>query len=327
MALDVFFLIVGLVLLMVGGEAVVRGATGLARSLGVSPLVIGLTVVAFGTSAPELAVNLIAAWEGRPAISFGNIIGSNLANIGVIVATTAIVRPIPITDVVIAREIPMMLLATAAAFIMGFDHVLGPGPDVYDRADGLLLLLLFLVFIYYTVGDFVKGRSAAIAAREAQGLEAEGPEGLTRNGLITAAGLCGLVWGADLTVDAAATLALAFGFPEVVVGLTVLAFGTSLPELVASVIATLRGHAELAIGNVVGSNIFNLLLVFGLTSLVAPVMVPAGGHLDLIVLGVLSLLLFAVSSTQTNQIIRGEAAVLMLSYLGYISWRSFHALS
>jgi cation:H+ antiporter len=292
----------------------------------VSPLVIGLTVVAFGTSAPELAVNVIAAWEGKPAISFGNIIGSNMANIGVIVATTALVRPIPITGLVIAREIPMMLLGTTAALIMGFDHVLGLGPDIYDRADGLLLLLLFAVFLYYTVGDFVKGRSAKLAAQQTEGAADQGSEGLGRNGAITLVGLGGLVFGADLTVQAATDLARAFGVPEVVVGLTVLACGTSLPELVASVIATLRGHAELAIGNVVGSNIFNLLLVFGVTALVSPVEVPAGGHLDLLVMGALSLLLFGVSSTRSGHIIRGEAVLLMLSYLGYLTWRSIGAM-
>ncbi|MDH3518887.1 MAG: hypothetical protein OEM49_00395, partial [Myxococcales bacterium] len=156
MAVDLLLLVVGLALLMLGGEAVVRGATGLARALGVSPLVIGLTVVAFGTSAPEMAVNIMAVLQGRSAISFGNIFGSNLANIGLIVGCTALIRPIQITGVVIAREIPMMLLATTAAVIMGFDTLLGDPPDTYDRGDGLLLLMLFLVFLYYTVGDFVK---------------------------------------------------------------------------------------------------------------------------------------------------------------------------
>jgi cation:H+ antiporter len=268
---------------------------------------------------------MIAAWEGRPAISFGNIVGSNLANIGIIVGLTAIVKPIPINGVVIAREIPMMLLATTATFLMGFDHVLGVGPDLYDRADGMLLLLLFLVFLYYTIGDFVKGREDVLAERASEAVAA--PSRLGIDMAITAVGLVGLVLGADFTVDAAASLARAFGVPEVIVGLTVLAFGTSLPELVASVIATLRGQAELAIGNVVGSNIFNLLLVFGVTAVVAPIPVPTGGHLDLIVMGALSLMLFAVSASRNNQIIRGEAVLLMTAYLSYITWRSIGALS
>jgi cation:H+ antiporter len=328
MALDVVWLLAGLALLMIGGEGVVRGATGMARTLGVSPLVIGLTVVAFGTSAPELAVNVIAAWQGRPAIAFGNIVGSNMANIGVIVGITAMIRPIPVKGVVIGREIPMMLLATTAMVIMGFDRVLGVGADTYDRADGLLLLMLFLVFLYYTVGDFARQRARRSAERAAsETFESDAPESPATSSLMTLLGLIGLIWGADLTVDSAASLAREFGVPEVIVGLTVLAFGTSLPELVASMMATLRGHAELAIGNVVGSNIFNLLLVFGVTTLVSPVEVPPGGHFDLAVMALLSLLLFGVSVTRSGQIIRGESIVLLVTYLGYLTWRSLQAMS
>jgi cation:H+ antiporter len=327
MAIDLLLLLVGLALLLGGGESVVRGATGLAQSLGVSPLVIGLTVVAFGTSAPEMAVNVIAAWQGRGDISFGNIIGSNMANVGLIVGCTAIMRPILITGVVIAREIPMMLLATTAAIIMGFDTVLGVGPDYYDRADGLLLLMLFLVFLYYTIGDFVKQRAANETNRALEDTLARATRaGLPRSFVITALGLVALIAGADVTVDAAVNLAHALGVPDVVIGLTVLAIGTSLPELVASVVATMRGHAELAIGNVVGSNIFNLLLVLGVTALVRPVPVPPGGHLDLLVVALLSLILFLVSMTNNRQIIRTEATVLLLLYLAYIAWRSQHVV-
>lgn len=322
MALDLIQLFVGLVLLMAGGEAVVRGATGLARALGVSPLVIGLTVVAFGTSAPEMAVNLIAAWEGRGEISFGNIIGSNMANIGLIVGCTAILQPLLITGIVIAREIPMMLLATAAVIVMSFDGVLAPdGQDAIRRGDGLVLLLLFLVFLYYTVGDFVRQRAE-------NGPPELGPEfgptdtSVWRHLGLTALGLVTLIGGADVTVDAAVSVARAFGVSEVIIGLTVLAVGTSLPELVASATATVRGHAELAIGNVVGSNIFNLLLVMGVTALIRPVPIPAGGHLDLLMVAILSLLLFVVSMTANRRIIRGEAAMLLAGYLAYIIWRA-----
>ena len=322
MGADLLWLSFGLLLLIVGGETIVRGATGLARSLGVSPLVIGLTVVAFGTSAPELAVNVIAAWEDRIGISFGNIIGSNMANIGLIVGCTAILQPLLITGIVIAREIPMMLLATAAVIVMSFDGVLAPdGQDAIRRGDGLVLLLLFLVFLYYTVGDFVRQRAE-------NGPPELGPEfgptdtSVWRHLGLTALGLVTLIGGADVTVDAAVSVARAFGVSEVIIGLTVLAVGTSLPELVASATATVRGHAELAIGNVVGSNIFNLLLVMGVTALIRPVPIPAGGHLDLLMVAILSLLLFVVSMTANRRIIRGEAAMLLAGYLAYIIWRA-----
>jgi len=324
MAVDLLWLALGLSLLMLGGETVVRGATGLARLLGVSPLVIGLTVVAFGTSAPELAVNVIAAWEGMGDISFGNIFGSNMANIGLIVGCTALMRPILIRGVVIAREIPMMLLASAAAIVMGFDGALDGGKDQIDRADGILLLLLFLVFLYYTIGDFVRQR----AGSEANGAidESLGEDGsLTRHLMFTGVGLAALTWGADVTVESAASVARALGVSEVVIGLTILAVGTSLPELVASVVATMRGQAELAIGNVVGSNIFNLLLVAGVTSVVRPIPIPAGGHLDLLVVALLSLMLFGVSATANRRIIRGEALLLLSVYVGYILWRASSA--
>ncbi len=325
MAGEFLWLLLGLSLLMVGGETVVRGATGLARDLGVSPLMIGLTVVAFGTSAPELAVNLIAAFDGRSEISFGNIFGSNMANIGLIVGCTAIMKPILITGVVIAREIPMMLLATAAAIVMAFDRVLGTTPDQIGRADGIMLLLLFLVFLYYTIGDFVRQRAGKHANGAIDDTLGVGG-GVPRHLALTAIGLVALVGGADFTVDAATEVARGLGVPDVIIGLTIVAIGTSLPELVASVTATMRGHAELAIGNVIGSNIFNLLLVGGLTSIVNPIVVPSGGHLDLMVVAVLSLVLFLVSVSRGRQIIRGEAILLLAIYLTYIGWRAGQAI-
>ena len=325
---DLLSLAVGIALLTLGGETVVRGATGLARRLGVSPLVIGLTVVAFGTSAPELAVNVIAAVRDQGAISFGNIIGSNMANIGLIVGLTAILQPIVIKDVVIRRELPMMLLATAGVLAMGFDNALSSGgavrpfEDFYTRSDGILLLMFFLVFLYYTVGDFVRPRSSSEEETEGNETPADSQSALWRSIGVTTLGLVLLVSGAEFTVDAAVNLARALGVSEELIGLTLVAVGTSLPELVASVAATIRGHAELAIGNVVGSNIFNLLLVLGVTSIVRPVPVPPGGHTDLLVVTSLSLVLFGVSVSYRQEIVRTEACVLLAVYLGYLGWRS-----
>ena len=319
MLLEVVLLLAGLALLTVGGESVVRGSTGLARCLGVSPLMIGLTVLAFGTSAPELAVNLIAAWNGSTGIAFGNIIGSNLANIGAIVGATALIRPIPVTDGVVARELPMMLLATALVVVMAFDGLLGTGPDAYGRGDGLVLLILFAIFLFYTVGDFVRQRGRAERLQERS---PPGAPSTARNAALTGIGLAGLLGGAQLTVLAASALARGFGVPEVVIGLTVLAFGTSLPELVASIVATVRRQPELAIGNVVGSNIFNLLLVCGATATLRPIAIPPGGKLDLGMVALLSLVLYGLSVTRKRRIIRGEALALLAAYVAYISWRS-----
>ena len=323
---DILLLAVGLALLMLGGETVVRGATGLARDVGVSPLVIGLTVVAFGTSAPEMAVNVIAVSQGAGAISFGNIMGSNMANIGLIVGCTALIRPIRIKGVVVTRELPMMLLATTAAIFMGFDVFLrGAQEDVYDAGDGLLLLMFFLVFLYYTVGDFLRQR-AGNGGNGLPVLAGEPGGSIWRHALLTVIGLAALIGGADVTVKAAVNVARAIGVPEEVIGLTVLAVGTSLPELVASLVATLRGHAGLAIGNVVGSNIFNLLLVLGVTSLVGRVPVPPSGHRDLAVVFLFSLILLLVSRTGNRRIIRTEAVVLLLLYFGYLTLRTSQAL-
>jgi len=327
MALDLLLLLVGLVLLAAGGETVVRGATGLARSLGVSPLMIGLTVVAFGTSAPELAVNVIAATRDQGGISFGNIMGSNMANIGLIVGCTALFRPIIVTGIVIAREIPMMLLATAAALVMGFDFISGVEQGAYDRTDGLLLLMFFLVFLYYTVGDFVRRRADNAGGRALPGLTGEAGGSVWKHALLTLFGLAALIGGARVTVEAAVHVARAFGVPEEVIGLTVLALGTSLPELVASIVATMRGHVELAIGNVVGSNIFNLLLVLGVTALIGVVPVPPGGRIDLLIVTLFSLILLLVSMTGNRRIIRTEAVLLLFLYFGYLTWRSSQALS
>ena len=332
MAWDLLQLIAGLVLLTIGGDTVVRGATGLAKAFGVSTLVIGLTVVAFGTSAPELAVNVLAAWRGEGDITFGNLMGSNMANIGLIVGITALVRPIVITGVVIGRELPMMLLATAAVIAMGFDSALSVGgavapfTDFYTRSDGILLLMFFLVFLYYTVGDFVRARGTQEAPEELREIE-ETNDSLGLAIGLTLLGLAALTFGASWTVDGAVAVASAFGVPDVIIALTIVAIGTSLPELVASIAATMKGHPELAIGNVVGSNIFNILMVLGITAMVRPVPVPSGGHLDLVAMGAFSLFLFLVSVTNRRKIIRGEAIFLLTSYFGYLSWRAFSSLS
>ncbi len=318
---DGLVLAFGIALLIGGGESLVRGAAALARRLGVSPLVVGLTVVAFGTSAPELAVNLTAAVGGSGAMAFGSVVGSNLANIGLILACSGIFRRLSIESSVITREIPMMLLASIATLIMGLDALRAAPSSKYDRADGLLLLLFFTVFIYYTVAANLRKRSEDTFVEQVrdQPLGKQRATVLGEIGFLIA-GMLGLALGGRFTVSGAVGVATALGAPKGLIGLTVVAVGTSLPELSASIIAARRGESDLAIGNVVGSNIFNLLFVLGLTACVSPVPVPVDGFADLIVmLGFTGALLGF--SLLRGHIGRREGLTLLISYLGYITWR------
>ena len=317
--MDLLLLLLGLFLLVVGSDALVRGAAALARRLGISPLVVGLTVVAFGTSAPELAVNVTAALRGSGALSFGNVIGSNMANIGLIVGIAALLRPLDIQTTVVRRELPMLLLATAVAFVFAIDADLAEdATSRYARGDGIVLLLLMSVFIYYTVVDVFRQRQNG---RGAVGL-APGTWSVSVSLAMVAIGLLGLLAGAHFTVEGAVGIARAAGISEAVIGLTLVAIGTSLPELAASLVAAWRGHTGIAIGNVIGSNLFNLLLVLGTTATIRPIPVPAGGFGDLTVLSGVSVLLWVICGTRERKIIRAEGALLLTVYVAYLSGRA-----
>jgi len=320
---DLILLASGLALLLLGGYVLVRGASGIAASYGVSPVVIGLTVVAFGTSAPELAVNAMAATRGQGGLAFGNVIGSNLANLGLILGLSAVLEPLAIEGRIVAREIPMMLLATAAVVALGLDPGLRWSPGVFERADGVMLLLVFCVFLYTAVGDVIRKRMldpVVEQAAEAAGVTLP-KQHRALNVLLVLLGLVGLYLGGELTVSSATSLARDVGLSDAVIGLTVVAVGTSLPELATSIIAAQRGQVDMAVGNVVGSNIFNLLFVLGISSSLAPVQVPAGGLLELGLLLALSLLLLPLSLTHRRRVVRWEGAVLLAVWIGYTAIR------
>jgi len=325
MLISLVLLVAGMMLLLGGGDALVRGASGLALRLGVSPLVIGLTVVAFGTSAPELAVNIMAALQGRGEVSFGNIIGSNLANIGLILGLTALWRPLAIHATVLKRELPMMNLATVVVLVMALDGPLRQGVGEFDRSEGIILLLLFCVFLFYTARDAFRQNQGETLFQEFGELQSAASRSWWLDVLLTLGGLAALTGGGQVTVGAAVSIATALAVPEVIIGLTILAIGTSLPELATSLMAAYRGQMDLAVGNVVGSNIFNLLLVMGVTAGVASVPVPVGGITDLVVLVLISLLL--LPSAATGRVItRGEGAFYLGVYIAYTVWRSMGAM-
>ncbi|MCP4547845.1 MAG: calcium/sodium antiporter [bacterium] len=321
--MDWFLLLAGLSLLFGGGEILVQGATAMARRFGVSTLVIGLTVVAMGTSAPELAVNMMAAFRGQMGLSFGNIIGSNIANTIFILGAAAMIRPLRILPSVSKRELPIMLLATLAVLVALGDPLFG-GVSVISRFDGLLLLLGFLLFIYLTFRRARRDRQAFREAEESAEEAVHGREiGMVAAWLLTLGGLGAVIWGSDLTVRGATGIALAFGVSDAIIGLTIVAIGTSLPELVACLAAVRAGHSDLAVGNVVGSNIFNLLLVFGPTAMIRPIPLPAGGFTDLVVLAIASLLLLVLALAPGKRITRPQGLALLIAYWVYLIWRSF----
>lgn len=322
MAVDFLQLVGGLALLLAGGYALVRGAGSLAHSLGVSPLLIGLTVVAFGTSAPELAVNVTAALRDQGGVAFGNLMGSNLANVGLVLGTAAVVRPLVIQGVLITREIPMMLLASFSVLVMGLDTLRGEPVARFDRAEGLLLLLLFSVFLYYTVRAALGGHAGDPLVEQAAGRRLPSFESGRRHALLMAGGFLGLVVGGQLTVAGAVGTAETLAVPESVVALVVIAVGTSLPEFSTSVIAAWRGETDLAVGNVVGSNIFNLLFVLGVTATIRPVPVPVAGSMDLIAMVVMAALLLVVCSVYGGRrISHAEGWLLLACYVGYVAAR------
>ncbi|MBN1931899.1 MAG: calcium/sodium antiporter [Desulfobacterales bacterium] len=325
MVIHLLLLIVGLALLLGGGDLLVRGASALAKSFGVPPLVIGLTVVAFGTSAPELSVNLLAAFQGNTEISFGNIIGSNIANIGLIIGIAAIIKPLAIEGVIITREIPMMLLASLIALITGMDIFIRNSPNIFDRSDGLVFLLLFCVFLFYTIGDVIRQRKSDPLLQQAEEIsEKKSFNKIIYNLFLFIAGLILLVSGGKVAVAAAVAVAELLHVPRVIIGLTIIAIGTSLPELVTSIIAAWKGQTDIAVGNIVGSNIFNLLLINGLCATLRPIPIPAsGGAQDLSMMVFLSLFLLPLCVTDKKTIVRWEGALLLTLYLGFSFWRIY----
>jgi cation:H+ antiporter len=322
--LDAILLFAGIALLIAGGDLLVRGASSLAGILGISPLIIGLTIVAFGTSAPELAVNVTAALKGSTELSFGNIIGSNIANIGLILGIAALMRPLKVRSTVIVREIPMMLLATSAAFVMGFDHVLRSTGNVFDRSDSLLLLLFFCVFIFYNIAEVLKDKKPdPYLAESSETAEAKENRTILAPLVMTTAGLILLVIAGRLTVNSAAGVARALHMSEAFIGLFIVAVGTSLPELVTTIIAAARSQSDLAIGNVVGSNIFNLLFIMGITATIRPIPVPPQGIVDLLIMAALSFILLPIAASGRRTISRFEGATLLAFYAVFILGRGW----
>ena len=310
--------------MLAGGFSLVRGASDLAESYGVPPLVVGLTVVAFGTSAPELMINVVGALKGETALAFGNIAGSNLANIGLVLGVAAVISPMALEGKIIRRELPLLLLATAVLFIMTLDNPLRTSLPILDRSDALVMLLLFSIFIYITVMDFLRQEQDALLTTigilpHARHLE--------RNAdwILIIAGVAGLTLGGHLTIVNGSTLAETMGVPPVIVGMLVVAIGTSLPELITSIFAALKGDADLCVGNVIGSNIFNSMFVLPVSALIRPLTVPEGGSTDIFVSLVFSVILIPIFIFGKTIMSRQIGALFLITYGGYMLARFIYS--
>lgn len=315
MLIDVARVVGGLVLLIWGADRFVYGASAMARNLGVAPLMIGLTIVAFATSAPEILVSVVASLRGNPHLAIGNAIGSNIANIGLVLGVVALIRPIELKSATLRREMPALLAVTLLTVALFLDSFL-------SRMDGAVLLTGLIIVVIWLVRLGLRSSASDPMLTD---YDAEIPRdlGMLAASIWLVVGLAALLFGADLLVDGAIAIARSVGVSEVVIGITLVAIATSLPELAVSTVSAVRGEYGLAIGNIVGSNIFNLLAVIGVAAAIEPTGVPQVVlSLHLFVMVAFTLVLFAMTYEYDGRgtVSRFEGVVLMLAFLAYSAY-------
>lgn len=327
MTLSILFLLISLAVILFGANMLVDGSSALARRFGMSDVTVGLTVVAFGTSTPELAISIVSALDGATSLTVGNVVGSNIFNILAIIGLTAVVRPLTVEKTVMSQQMPLMFLSAVVLLMLGNSRLLDGTPtDLITRTSGLFLLLLFALFMVFTV------RTAKADRQEDRNLTAGTHAPMRADTTIKplpvwkqivwiVAGLAGLVWGGDKFVEFSSALASQLGMSEALIGLTIVAMGTSLPELAASIVAAVKGNPGLAVGNVIGSNIFNATLVLGAGAVCSPLSPGTIGNVDLLVLTAASLIFWLEGRVWGTRIInRYEGAILLAGYIAYTAW-------
>lgn len=302
---QVLLLIFGIVVVLKSADWLTNGAVGLATKLGISQIVIGLTIVAIGTSMPEFFVSIVSAIKGTPDLAVGNIVGSNIFNVLLIVGVAATVAPIAIQRATVRRDIPIAIVASIMLTFMMLD-------DNISRIDALILFAAFIAFIWITL------RNSKNDANE-KDASTEKVIPTWKSVLFIIFGLVGLVLGSNIFVDNASSLAHGWGISDAVIGLTIVAGGTSLPELATSAVAARKGDSGIAIGNVLGSNVFNILMILGLTGIISPMHIQNITYIDMAVM-VISMSLFWLFSFTKLRVERWEGCVLIACFLGYITW-------
>jgi cation:H+ antiporter len=310
----ILFLLVGLALILLGANCLTDGASAVARRFNISSLVIGLTIVAFGTSTPELVVSVISALKGSDGIAVGNIVGSNIFNALMIVGCTAVIAPIRVTKGTMSHEIPLSILASVVLFIFSYDILFGNGhADLLTRSDGLVLLCFFAIFLSYTF---------AIAHKHNEESETEVKEMKTWKSIVwIVGGLAALIFGGEIFVNGASAIARSLGVNDAIIGLTIVAGGTSLPELATSIVAARKNNPDMAIGNVIGSNIFNIFLILGCSATISPLNASVISNVDMLTLVGSGVLLYLFSLIYKERTItRPEGVILIISYIAYVTY-------
>jgi cation:H+ antiporter len=312
----------GIALLIGGGTLLVRGASEIATRHNISPIVVGLVIVGFGTSSPELVINVIGALTGETELAFGNAVGSNITNLGLVLGITAIAAPIAIESSIVRRELPLLLLATTMITVLALDGPLEGRPAVIGRSDSFVLLLVFSIFVYIAILDMVRVQQKdALLAEIAIHSDVVAPSVVRMPWLLVTAGIVLLYAGGEITIQSSTVFAERVGMPTAIVGLFVVALGTSMPELVTCIIAAARGEPDLALGNVVGSNIFNALVVLPAAGLISTVKVPAGGVGDLAASWVLAAALIPVFYLGRATLGRAMGVAFLAFYVVYAVFR------
>lgn len=314
--MEYVLILLGFGLLITGANYFVDGSSNIARILHVSPLLIGLTIVAFGTSSPEATVSILAAFNGNADIAIGNVVGSNIFNITLVVGITAMIAPLKVENETIRKEIPFTLLASVALLIFISDIALQSADvNIISRSEGLTLLLILTVFIYYIFEVARNSRTSSIIPEEDQ-IQKESPK-WGKLIIITTGGLAAIIFGGYLVVKSSTEIAYALGLSETLVGLTIVAIGTSLPELVTSITAAIKKQSEIALGNIVGSNIFNILFVLGASAVIVPLQIDSKIFIDVLLMILLTVLLLIFSRSHFK-VGKYEGGILVAAYVLYL---------
>lgn len=321
--MDILLLILGLALILGGANFLTDGSAALAQRFRVPEFIVGLTIVAVGTSTPELVVSVLSAAAGNSDVAIGNIVGSNIFNVFLILGVCALIAPLPLTGGNIRRDLPFLTAVSVLLLLLTSDRLLGLGEvDAIGRIDGIVMLLLYIALIRYTIRT--ERRTAALATQATQTTQTEKPQRSKSLWLIVVmigGGLAGLIFGGELFLDSATAIARALGVSESVIAITLVAGGTSLPELASSVVSLLKGKSEMALGNVIGSNIANILLILGLSATIHPLTLGGITRIDLLTVLLSSVLLFVTAFTFRRKAVdRWEGAIFLVIYALYIGY-------